>query len=258
MLIPRFDSDISIFSTKDRPYLAHVKSLADAAWPSLRLLADFMELGTSPVKWIDLQAKHKYVRAEIEKRASRTTITRLDYLPSGVVTQVYKTSQELKDALENESKKTESTKGRFRLYVVEDLSRDMIEYLGGHYDIEPAFFREQIFDYAWYNTRDRWIDPPQLNIATKKQRWLQLRFPSIRYYKNSADWEESLEEYEEFNVKRRSEDDINNKTTWDDVSALVGLARSRASLWISGEGRAGKGSGNVGKCSTTTKIQLHS
>lgn len=46
---------------------------------------------------------------------------------------------------ENESVKT-------RLFVVEDLSRDVIEALGNHFKIDPSFFREHIVDYAWYNT----------------------------------------------------------------------------------------------------------
>lgn len=238
---------MAIFSTQDRPYLAHIKSLS-GAWPSLRLLADFMEIGTSPARWNDLEKKPPKERdLEIQERASRTTITRLDYLPSGVVPRVYNTSNKLKEALENEAQETEASKGRFRLYIVEDLSRDVIELLGGHYDIEPAFFREQIFDYAWYNTRDRWVDPPQLNVTTKSQRWLQLRFPSIRYYKSPENFVQGGKEYDAFNVLRRHEDDINNKSKWDDQNALVGLARTRGSLWLSGEGRAGKARGSIGK-----------
>lgn len=37
---------------------------------------------------------------------------------------------------------------QLRLYIGEDLSRDVIEALGEKFDIEPAFFREQIVDYT--------------------------------------------------------------------------------------------------------------
>lgn len=40
---------------------------------------------------------------------------------------------------------------KFRLFVVEDLSREVIETLGAHYDVDPSFFREHIVDYVWYN-----------------------------------------------------------------------------------------------------------
>ena len=50
---------------------------------------------------------------------------------------------------ENESIKT-------RLFVVEDLSRDVIEAFGYHFKIDPSFFREHIVDYAWYNTSKKY------------------------------------------------------------------------------------------------------
>ncbi|CAG8957247.1 hypothetical protein HYFRA_00009449 [Hymenoscyphus fraxineus] len=242
-------------STEDRPYLSHIKNLS-RIWPSLRLLADFMEIGTSPVRWSNMEKQSPRQRAaERRERASRATITRLEYSPSGIIPQEYNTILDLRKALNDELQESEANKGRFRLYIVEDLSRDVIELLGGHYDIEPAFFREQIFDYAWYNLRDRWFDPPRLKVTTKNQRWLQLRFPTIRYYKTAEEFTRGSAEYENFNVYRRHEDDINNTSKWDDKNAKVGLARSRVSLWLSGEGRAGKASGSVGilLCDPTPK-----
>lgn len=40
---------------------------------------------------------------------------------------------------------------RLRLFVVEDLSREVIETLGSKFDIDPSFFREHLVDYVWYN-----------------------------------------------------------------------------------------------------------
>lgn len=40
---------------------------------------------------------------------------------------------------------------KLRLFVVEDLSRDVIEALGSKFDIDPSFFREHLVDYVWYN-----------------------------------------------------------------------------------------------------------
>lgn len=37
------------------------------------------------------------------------------------------------------------------LFVVEDLSREVIEILGSHFDIDPFFFRAHIDDYVSYN-----------------------------------------------------------------------------------------------------------
>jgi hypothetical protein len=184
---------------------------------------------------------------EIEERAVRTKVTRLDYLSTGIESVEYTTSQGLRQSLENEALENDVEDGRFRLFILEDLSRDMIELLGSHLDIEPGFFREQIFDYAWYNTRDRWVDPPRLQAATKKQRWMQLRFPAARYYKTPDSFKQALAQFERMNVTRKAEDDINNKSKWDEPKAIVGLARTRTSLWTSGKGGAGKAKGSVGK-----------
>jgi hypothetical protein len=221
----------------ERPYLLHVKSLS-ARWPHLRLLADFMEIGTSPVRWKDLKVKG--AEAERKERVSRTNVTRLDYFESGkIVPKSYKTSEALKDAL---NEKTETPIGddkrNFRLFVVDDLSRDVIEHLGAHYDVEPHFFREHIFDYTWYNTRDRWVDPPRLNLVTKRQRWLQLRFSTARYFRTAESFKKGVEEAGKFNVHRRPEDDLNNKALWDELDAKVGRSRTRISFWLRG-GKSG-------------------
>ncbi|RDL38946.1 Uncharacterized protein BP5553_03286 [Venustampulla echinocandica] len=223
----KIDWEIPSSSTK-RPYLAHVKSLS-STWPSLRLLADFMEVTTSPMRWKDIKTNEQ----KRNERASRTNVTRLDYLVSGkVVPQSYKTPEALETALNEQTVTDKDSKRKFRVFIVEDLSRDVIELLGAHLDIEPAFFREQIFDYTWYNTRDRWVDPPRLNIVTKRQRWLQLRFTTARYFKTAESFKQVVEEYKSFNVLRRPEDDLNNKALWDEKDAIVGLTRTRASFWL--------------------------
>ena len=133
----------------------------------------------------------------------------------------------------------------FRLFVVEDLSRDVIELLGAHLDIEPDFFREQIFDYTWYNTRDRFVDPPRLGILGRRQRWLQLRFATARYFETPESFQKGFAESEKFNVLRRPEDDDNNKALWDKQGAVVGISRTRASFWMGSTESPTKG--KVGK-----------
>jgi hypothetical protein len=210
-----------------------------------------MEIGTTPLRWQRMSGKGdaeglRKREREIEERAVRTKVTRLDYLSTGIESIEYTTSQALRQSLENEALEEDVEDGRFRLFILEDLSRDMMELLGAHLDIEPGFFREQIFDYAWYNTRDRWVDPPRLQAATKKQRWMQLRFPAARYYKSPESFKQAQAQFERMNVTRKAEDDINNKSKWDEPKAIVGLARTRASFWTSGKGGAGKAKGSVG------------
>lgn len=84
---------------------------------------------------------------------ARTRVSVLEY-PVDAGQQVTKvdftTSPELRDHLTRlEDKDSSATK--LRLIVVEDLSRDVIETLGSHYDVDPSFFREHLVDYVWYN-----------------------------------------------------------------------------------------------------------
>ncbi|KAL5329238.1 hypothetical protein ACEPPN_002748 [Leptodophora sp. 'Broadleaf-Isolate-01'] len=247
---------------KKYPYLGHVKLLS-GTWPHLRLLADFMEVSTTPLRWKDLSTTHPTTGADLDaeerkkrtqdrdERACRTNVTVLRYLVSGEVKEMScKTSNELVAVLDGrcvEESEDEGVSGRggavdeckLRLYVVEDLSRDVIEALGSKLDIEPAFFREHIVDYAWCNIRDRWQDPPNLRVAEGHRRWVQLRYVTARYYKTSKEFKEGVKEAERFNVLRRPDDDVNNKAVWDDREAIVGITRSRASFWLK-KGENGK------------------
>jgi hypothetical protein len=206
-----------------------------------------MEVSTTPVRWAHLGLEKNV--AEREERASRTNVTRLDYLDSpNVVSNNYRTATDLSNALKGETQENDKDKSKLRLFVVEDLSRDVIELLGTHLDIEPAFFREHIVDYAWCNTRDRWVDPPNLSVVARRQRWLQLRFVTARYFKTEDLFKEGFAEAELFNVLRRPDDDQNNKALWDEEGAIVGITRSRASFWLRSEGSPENGA--VGKCDT--------
>lgn len=89
----------------------------------------------------------------------RTNVCLLEYPRDGLGVEEKRFDKigELKDCLaemgENDHVKT-------RLFVVEDLSRDVIEALGFHFKVDPSFFREHIVDYAWYNT-SKW---PEITI----------------------------------------------------------------------------------------------
>ncbi len=246
-----------------------MKSLS-VTWPHLRLLADFMEVSTTPLRWKDLSpvkdpkstSEENDARAKKrEERAKRTNVMLLKYMASGEVKE--KSCQDvetLSTALEDEGHekiteggnedetlgdeaKAKKYECKLRLFVVEDLSRDVIEALGSKLDIEPAFFREQIVDYAWCNIRDRWQDPPGLRVAEGHRRWVQLRYVTARYYKTSASFDRGYEEAESFNVLRRPDDDLNNKAIWDEKKAIVSIMRTRASFWLR---KAEGGKGAVG------------
>lgn len=66
-----------------------------------------------------------------------------------VQTTVFEDSKELEMALSRNLADDPSI--RFRLFVVEDLSRCVVEALGYHLKVDPSFFREHIVDSARYN-----------------------------------------------------------------------------------------------------------
>lgn len=195
-----------------------------------------MEVGTSTLRWPSLKGKEN--REKHQERLRRTNVTRIDYYKSGnIEPKQYTSSKDLRTVLEGEAEEPDDENRQLRLFIVEDLSRDVIELLGAHFDIEPTFFREHIVDYAWYNVRDRWINHPALNATTKQQRWVQLRFVTARYFQTKSSFKEGFNQAEQFNILRRPDDDQNNiRAIWDNENAVVGLTRTRASFWMKSGG----------------------
>ncbi|KAG4285112.1 hypothetical protein FPRO06_06372 [Fusarium proliferatum] len=214
-------------NSTNAPYLAHVKSLS-RAWPSLRYLANFMEVSTTPVRWKFLRENE----AERQDRCNRTNIAILDFDLSGNSTCNRFTNI---DELEADLRCKENgnpDKGSLRFFVVEDLSRGIIETVGSKFDIDPTFFRSHIDDYSWYNIRDRWMDPPTLKARIKHQNWTQVRFVRPRYFKTRESFQKGRDESNRFNVFRRP-DDGQNQWPYMDGEAVVGIMRTKISIWIS-------------------------
>ena len=80
------------------------------------------------------------------KRASRTKVAMLTFGPDAHVHRVdFSDINNLSTAL-NEPRNSHDDV-HARLFVVEDLSRDVIEALGARFDVDPLFFRGHISDY---------------------------------------------------------------------------------------------------------------
>lgn len=89
---------------------------------------------------------------EREERMGRTKVALLEYPDDGGAPSIthFSDSADL-DKHISEIDEKDSSSIRFRLFVAEDLSRQVIETLGSRYDVDPSFFREHIADYVWYN-----------------------------------------------------------------------------------------------------------
>ncbi|KAI0970408.1 hypothetical protein F4678DRAFT_473259 [Xylaria arbuscula] len=201
-------------------------------WPQLRFLADFMEVGTDPLRWRNFHGDDKnnvYTypddrqhREEKQRdRVRKTHVRQLEYLSNGTVKLVgnYTTPEELTDALESSQtmKGVEELAGihaKLKLFVVEDLSREVIERLGYHFDIDPDFFRAHILDFAWFNIRDPFWDPPTLHMNAIRKDWYQIRFCRARYFTSQAMFTEGQDAANRFNIGRKLYED-ENKAYWD-------------------------------------------
>ncbi|KAI2473229.1 hypothetical protein F4781DRAFT_380989 [Annulohypoxylon bovei var. microspora] len=213
-------------STK-MPYLMHVKSLS-IGWPHLRYLAEWMDVTTSPTKW-QLIKDLPNLEEIREERAGRTKVKAIDFVSGqpNLKMQHISDSDDLAWHLDQPA-----VPGATRLYVVEDLSRDVIEHLGSKLDIDPLFFREHINDYTWYNTRDPWVELPDLDIVSRSRSYFRLTYMQPRYFTTRESFQEALKQAGRFNVLRRLDEDNEHESLFDDKSATVALVRSKASLWI--------------------------
>ena len=201
-----------------------LESLADG-WPHISYLADFMKVTTAPPKQKFLNDQDR------REKASRTKVAMLTFEPKAPVHRVdFSDIDSLSYAL-NEPRNSHDDV-HARLFVVEDLSRDVIEALGARFDIDPLFFRGHISDYMWHNTRDPWVELPDLDITSRKRSYLHVRYVQTRYFRSEGCLKRAKWEAGGFNVLRRVDKDGNWVRDVDIPNSDVGLVRSRTSFWV--------------------------
>ncbi|KAI0102581.1 hypothetical protein GGR51DRAFT_550436 [Nemania sp. FL0031] len=249
------------------PYLRYLQ-IVSSGWPQLRPLVDFMEVGTDPSRWRNFfgnDKKNAYTYPDSEKdrkiqqshRVKRTHVRQLEYLSDGKTELIgnYTTPEQLGDALAalsiNRSKGSTGGDVKLKLFVVEDLSREVIERLGYHFDIDPDFFRAHIFDYAWYNIRDPFWDPPFLHIDSMRKDWCQVRFCRVRYFPSPALFNQAQDAANKFNIGRKLYDD-ENKAFWD-TDIPPKLSRHPLSVTLETRKLIGNWSALLGMCSSKEK-----
>ncbi|KAM0194729.1 hypothetical protein ACHAPA_008633 [Fusarium lateritium] len=150
--------------------------------------------------------------------------------------------------------KNATSRGGFNLFVVEDLSRNVIESLGDTFGIDPRFFRAHITEYVWNNVRDRWREPSVLEVDAKRRDWFQMRLVRSRYFSTPKKLQDAQKEMDDFNIMRRVTADHNDifwdkdpgttRSWWhrsdaqkdsDSINAKIGHIRSQATFWFSQE-----------------------
>ncbi|KAI1377073.1 hypothetical protein F4677DRAFT_417333 [Hypoxylon crocopeplum] len=209
-----------------RPYLEYVKKVSSIR-PDLRYLADWMEVATAPPKWRFI----KLDSANRARRAALTLVCMLDFREGVLGRKVRVDDISALHSLLYGAGNDHDNVG-VRLFVVEDLSRDVVEAFGARFGIDPSFFRAHISDYLWYNTRDKWYEIPDLQIDARRRSFLSIRYTRPLYYLSDASYEAARLQSGSFNVLRRIVRDHNEKPRLDADGSKVGMARSKTSLWI--------------------------
>ena len=207
-------------------YLNHLDYLTDNGWPQLRYLADFMRVTVSPRRWKDLS------QDDMQERACRTKAVLLIFHPDRIQKLDIDTIQQLQDVLGRVPDVDNGTEFSPHLFVVEDLSRDVIECLGVHLDVDPMLFRDHISDYIWYNTRDPWIELPELDVVYRNRSSFSIRYAQTRYFRNGQGLRRARKETEKFNVLRRLDADGNWDPRADLLTSRIGIVRSKMSFWV--------------------------
>ncbi|KAL8840943.1 MAG: hypothetical protein Q9176_003511 [Flavoplaca citrina] len=211
-------------TTAPKTYLDHIDQLTDNGWPQLRYLGDWMRVTTAPPKWQLLSPEAK------KERASRVKVALLDFRADSVTRHDISTAAQLRDLPSDSPTAYDGLLSR--LFVVEDLSRDLIETLGLNLDVDPMFFRGQLSDYIWYNTRDPWIELPEIDFVSRKRSYFHVSYSPARYFRAHKDLSLARTEAGGFNVLRR----ISRDAIWipgaDIPGSEVGLLRSKISFWV--------------------------
>ncbi|KAH7025914.1 uncharacterized protein B0I36DRAFT_351856 [Microdochium trichocladiopsis] len=209
------------------PYLSHIKKI-QLAFPHLRYLSNWMEVTTAPAKW-DLLKDLDNLDEIRDERAHRVRAAAVDFAPSAEPSIRRINDLESLDGALSDQKALAANV--HRLYVVEDLSREVIERLGFQLDIDPLFFREQISDYLWSNVQDPWVELPDLDIVSRDRPFFHLTYVQPRFFRNHAEFTEAQRDAGRFNVLRRIDDDSAHKAIFDKEGSVVALVRSKFSLW---------------------------
>ena len=178
-------------------------------------------------------SRHTYLSENLparSERARRVHITQIDFKKGQEPERIeYNDRISLNAALNSTT--VPSIHPEARIYVVEDLSRDMIELLGAKFNVDPHFFRSHLNDYMWNAVVVDGVEGRDLDIVRRKRSHFMLQYLRSRYYRDTKAFENALEQSANFNVLRQIDSDRSREYLMDKSGAAVCLMRAKTSLW---------------------------
>lgn len=211
--------------TSERPYLDYIRKVM-RGWPHLEYLADWMQITTSPPKWKHLPKTSR------DMRAQKTCVAIIDFSVEAnekPKTTFIGTIGELRELFDDPQ--FSHAPDHPRLYIMEDLSRDMVEEFGSRYDVDPLLWRGHISDYMWYKTKDPWVELDELPHLVREKTFYNFRYIHPRYFEDKESHSRATIEAGKMNVLRSLDSDQYSERL-PDSEERVFLCRSKASLWI--------------------------
>lgn len=194
-----------------------------------------MEVGTTPLRW-------NLIKKDPDERERRFAKMKVAFVEYGAKTSpavdIIEDVAKLKEVLHGLSHE-EGKPLPLRLFVVEDLSQQVIELLGARFDIDPLFFREQIEDYVWHNLGAAAAMPPPLMSDMKNRSWFRVRNFRLRHHESADDFASATAESETWNVARRLDDDNNHWRWAGEDSEIVSMLRTRTTIWVGKDSACG-------------------
>ena len=179
-------------------------------------------------------SRHEYLskhESERQERAHRVRVTQVD-LKKGQAPVKHEFNSRVKLSAALSGPNLQASDPDERVYVVEDLSRDVIELLGSAFNVDPHFFRSHVNDHTYNTVTVGAAERKCLDIVSRRQSHFTLRYLRPRYYRNTTSFEKAIREAARFNVLRHVDSDRSRDYLKDQNGAAVTLMRAKTSLWI--------------------------
>ena len=195
-----------------QPYHSYVHNLSKR-WRHLQHLDDFMD-------------NHKRQSGSI----SDTHVTVIDICDGAQIDSEFTSIVDLSAFLDNTLQKECS-----RLFLVEDISGDFIEYLGSHFDIDPAIFSSHIYGFDWFGRCSLATTVPSLPSELRTQEFVHFRYLEARPVRAGVNGLVNVDGLPCFNCNILRKFSV---MTLSSTRYPIGFARRHVTVWMKEHGES--------------------
>jgi len=116
-----------------------------------------------------------------------------------------------------------------RLFVVENISRDFIEYLGSHFNIDPAMFSSHIYGFDWFGRCSSATTVPSLPSGMRMQDFAHFRYLEARPVRAGVNGPVNVDGLPCFNCNILRKFSV---MTLSSTRYPIGFARRHITVWM--------------------------